>query len=258
MDPVKWKGYIIPRSIRENMQVIRWDEVGDPQTAAEALAFAHARNNVVQDNEFHNVMETLGDGNAIYLSCAGTGNVIRRNLIYKSTNAATEIRFDDDQEESFVEENIIFGGGIKLKHTNYILNNVIVGGGLSIRPETAVGARVEHNIVYSTGNKIAFYNTNTESKLARLLDLARPDYNLFYSSDESSGRAFFAEIQATGHEAHGQFADPLFVDLEKGDIRLRPDSPALNMGIKSIDIDKIGLMDEPSFRRIKRTKVNLY
>ena len=258
MDPVKWKGYAIPRSIRENMQVIRWDEVGDPQTAAEALVFAHARNNVVQDNEFHNVMETLGDGNAIYLSCGGTGNIIRRNLIYKSTNAANEIRFDDDQEESFVEENIIFGGGIKLKHTNYILNNVIIGGGLSIRPETAVGARVEHNIVYSTGNKIAFYSTNSESKLARLLDLARPDNNLFYSPDESSGRDDFARIQAAGHEKHGQFSNPLFVDLEKGDIRLRSDSPALDMGIKSIDIEKIGLLDEPSFKRFKHTKVSLY
>jgi len=204
------------------------------------------------------VMETLGDGNAIYLSCAGTGNIIRRNLIYKSTNAANEIRFDDDQEESFVEENIIFGGGIKLKHTNYILNNVIIGGGLSIRPETAVGARVEHNIVYSTGNKIAFYSTNSESKLARLLDLARPDNNLFYSPDESSGRDDFARIQAAGHEKHGQFSNPLFVDLEKGDIRLRSDSPALDMGIKSIDIEKIGLLDEPSFKRFKHTKVSLY
>ena len=258
MDPVKWKGYIIPQTIRENMQVIRWDEVGDPQTAAEALVFAHARNNLVQDNEFHNVMEILGDGNAIYLSCGGTGNVIRRNLIYKSANVANEIRFDDDQEESFVEENIIFGGGIKLKHTNYILNNVIIGGGLSIRPETVVGARVEHNIVYSTGNKIAFYSTNSEKKLARLLDLARPDYNLFYSPDETSGRDEFAKIQATGHEEHGQFANPLFVDLEKGDIRLRSGSPALKMGIKSIDIEKIGLLDEPSFKRFKRTKVSLY
>jgi hypothetical protein len=117
---------------------------------------------------------------------------------------------------------------------------------------------VEHNIVYSTGNKIAFYNTNSESKLARLLDLARPDYNLFYTPDESSGRDFFAKIQATGHEEHGQFANPLFIDIEKGDIRLRPDSPALIMGIKSIDIEKIGLLDEPSFQRIKRTGSSLY
>jgi len=48
------------------------------------------------------------------------------------------------------------------------------------------------------------------------------------------------------------------MDMEKGDIRLRPDSPALNMGIKSVDIKKIGLLDEPSFQRIKRTGGSLY
>lgn len=258
MDPVKWTGYAIPRSIRENMQVIRWDEVGDPQTAAEALAFAHARNNIVQDNEIQNVMETLGDGNAIYLSCAGTGNVIKRNLIYKSTKAANEIRFDDDQEESTVEENIIFGNGIKLKHTNYILNNVILGGGLSIRPETAIGARVERNIIYATGHEIAFYNTNVEKKLAHLLDLARPDYNLFYSPDDKAGEIFFKQIQRLGHEANGRFADPLFVDLQNGDVRLNPGSPALEMGIRSIDIGKIGLLNEPAFQRIKKSNIELF
>lgn len=258
MDPVKWTGFVIPRSIRENMQVIRWAEVGEPKKATEALKFAHARNNLVQDNEFHNVMETLGDGNAIYLSCGGTGNVIRRNLIHNSMKAANEIRFDDDQEESTVTENIIFGNGIKLKHTNYILNNVIVGGGISIRPETAIGARVEHNIVYSIGPQIAFYNTNAEKKLAKLLDLARPDFNLFYTGDEINGIAFFETIQGLNHEKNGRFADPLFENLEAGDVRLKSNSPGLKMGINSIDIEKIGLLADPSYQRIWRDQHNLY
>lgn len=214
MDPVKWTGYAIPRSIRENMQVIRWDEVGDPQVAAEALVFAHARNNLVQDNEIHNVMETLGDGNAIYLSCGGTGNVISRNLIHNSTKAANEIRFDDDQEESTVSENIIFGNGIKLKHTNYILNNVILGGGLSIRPETAIGAQIERNIIYAAGDEIAFYNTNVEKKLAHLLDLARPDYNLFYSLDDKSGSG----LEAVNFFKNGEFME--LVEYCKQDVIL--------------------------------------
>ncbi len=258
MDPVKWKGYKIPRGIRENMQVIRWDEVGEPKTAEEARQYAHARNNVVQDNEFHNVMEVLGDGNAIYLSCAGEGNVIRRNLIYRTGRAATEIRFDDDQEESTVAENIVFGNGIKLKHTNYILNNIIIGGGLSIRPETAVGAKVERNIIYGTGDEVSFYSTNIHSDITRaakklkpLLDLARPDYNLFYSENEASGKAFVDMVKEQGHEQHGLFSDPLFVDLAKGDLRLKQNSPAHELGIKQIDFDKIGLLDDPAFARLR-------
>jgi len=257
-DPVKWKGYKIPKTIRENMQVIRWNEVGNPKTAEEALRFAHARNNLVQDNELHNVMEVLGDGNAIYLSCAGKGNIIRRNLIYKSTKAASEIRFDDDQQGSTVECNIIFGNGIKLKHTNFIINNVIIGGGISIRPETEIGAKVERNIIYAFDGDIRFFNTNAKKKLSKLLDLARPDYNMFYAEDEAKGKKFFEMIQKMGHEKHGMFANPLFVDLQKGDVRLKPNSPAYKLGIKSIDIEKIGLLDDPSFKRIWSENIKLF
>ncbi len=247
-DPVKWKEGAIPPDIRENMPLIRWEETGKPKTAAQALRFAHARNNLVQDNELHHVMQVLGDGNAIYLSCASTGNVIRRNLIYLSPGAATEIRFDDDQEESTVTENIIFGNGIKLKHTNYIENNIIIGGALAFRKETAEGARVQRNIIYNTGPSASFY---TEEQA--VLKLANPDYNLFYCSNAEQGRAFLDKIKKMGFEKHGIFADPKFVDLENFDVRLRPDSPALKLGIKSIDIDKIGLTDDPAFRRLRRS-----
>ena len=256
-DPVKWKGYIIPRSIRENMQVIRWHEIGNPQTADEALRFSHARKNLVQDNEIHNIMEVLGDGNAIYLSCAGKENIIRRNLIYNSTRANNEIRFDDDQEESHVVENIIFGNGIKLKHANYIKNNIIVGGGISIRPETAIGAKIQRNIIFSTNDPPSFYNTNvTNVKMSSLLDLARPDYNLFYSLDSKGGREAFRFIQATGHDTHSVFADPGFVDMKNGDLRLKHDSPSLKLGIASIEIEKIGLKEDPAFKRLRRQGFN--
>jgi hypothetical protein len=35
--------------------------------------------------------------------------------------------------------------------------------------------------------------------------------------------------------------DPKFVDMKKGDFRLRPDSPALKIGFKPIPFEKIGL-----------------
>ena len=38
------------------------------------------------------------------------------------------------------------------------------------------------------------------------------------------------------------FADPKFVDIAKGDLRLRPDSPAWKLGFERIDLAKIGLL----------------
>jgi hypothetical protein len=37
------------------------------------------------------------------------------------------------------------------------------------------------------------------------------------------------------------YADPLFVDAAHGDYRLKSDSPARKLGIKSIDVNTCGL-----------------
>lgn len=253
-DPVKWTdSTAIPREIRENMPTIRWDEVGEPETAEEVIRFAHSRNNLVQDNEIHNVMEVLGDGNAIYYSCAGIDNNVKRNVIYNSPRTGCEIRYDDDQEYSTVEENVIFGSGIKLKHNNYIENNIIIGGGISIRPETQTGCRVERNIIYTRGKDTSFFRTNCSGyTMQQLLDLAHPDQDLFFSEDEEKGRKYLQMVKDSGHEENGNFGNPMFEDLAKCDLRLKKDSPGLAMGIKQIDIEKIGLPDDPAFERLRK------
>ena len=48
------------------------------------------------------------------------------------------------------------------------------------------------------------------------------------------------EWKATGKDEHSVFADPMFVDPAKHDYRLRPESPALELGFKQIPFEKIG------------------
>ncbi len=251
-DPVKWvKKDLIPKDVREHMQVIRWDECGSPQSAKEARQYAHARNNLVQDNEINDIMQTLGDGNAIYFSCAAEGNIVRRNLVYNNPRAKQQIRFDDDQEESTVDDNIVIGNGIALKHNNYILNNVIIDGEIVFKKETEPGSKVERNIVYRRKDDAVFYGKSGSSN--DVYRKGNADYNIFYCLNEEKGRAFLKEVRDEyGAEKHGIFADPMFVDLDNYDVRLKPGSPALKLGVKSIDIDKIGLLDDPAFKRIRK------
>ena len=46
--------------------------------------------------------------------------------------------------------------------------------------------------------------------------------------------------QQAGGDVHSIVADPLFVDAEHGDFRLKPHSPALKQGFEPIPLDKIG------------------
>ena len=51
--------------------------------------------------------------------------------------------------------------------------------------------------------------------------------------------------QKLGFDRHSLVADPLFVAPEKGDYRLKPDSPALKLGFKPIPVEKIGPYQDP-------------
>ena len=46
--------------------------------------------------------------------------------------------------------------------------------------------------------------------------------------------------QQAGGDVHSIVADPMFVDAEHGDFRLKPESPALKQGFEPIPLDKIG------------------
>lgn len=48
-----------------------------------------------------------------------------------------------------------------------------------------------------------------------------------------------------GYDAGSVVADPLFVDPENDDYRLRPESPAFSLGFKELPLDQIGLYDSP-------------
>ncbi len=50
----------------------------------------------------------------------------------------------------------------------------------------------------------------------------------------------FAAWQKLGRDVHSVVGDPMFVDAEKDDYRLKPDSPALKLGFKPIPVEKIG------------------
>ncbi len=93
---------------------------------------------------------------------------------------------------------------------------------------------IDYNCFYSDlGEFVARVTTRSAGQFAENWDV--PEHQM------EARKYSLEEWQALGFDQHSIFADPLFVDPENGDYRLRPESPALKLGYKKFDMDNFGL-----------------
>lgn len=227
--------------------------------------YLHTHDNVIEYNEIHHAMEMLGDGNAIYIRGAGSGNVIRCNYIHHLVapmKMQSAIRTDGGQRDTLIAENLIYkctSQGIILKLNNRCENNIVAdiiapprGYYLAVREGPMTGASIKRNIFYSSSKECVFIDElppgrgrKTEDrrgrKLARAKD-ADTDYNIYYcAADPKPGKTMLEKQQGDGVDKHSLSIDPLFVDPKNGDFRLKLNSPALKLGFVPFDVSKVGL-----------------
>ena len=246
-----------PCDRREICKSMRWQEIGQPKkTWDEIMPFLHTRKNLIENNEVEYVLQKLGDGAAINVSGAGEGDVIRHNYlhdIFVSEWVSGVLRTDDWQRGTTWEENVIYrsnAGAWEHKGANNVINNYAI----DVLPEgyfrmsasrgaccVVDGSVIERNIFYSPNGAAAFY---TFDKIGpQQLATSKVEHNLYYCGgvEDTSTPKLLQALQAQGVSRTDVYADPMFVDLKPGDFRLKPESPALKMGIKQIDLKGVGL-----------------
>ena len=260
--------HFFTRSGRELSRTIRRHEIGGlPRNPRldQIRPYLHTHDNLIEYNEIHHVMERMGDGNGIYIRGAGAGNVIRGNFIHHLVTPMlmqAAIRTDGGQRDTLIAENLIYkcvAQGIILKLNNRAENNIVAdilapprGYYLSLREGPLTDAVIKRNIFYSMGRDTTFIDElppgkgrTSEDRRGRALARAKDadtDYNIYYSStDPSLGKSMLKRQQTDGVDMHSLDLDPLFVDPEKGDFRLKPNSPALKLGFVPLDMSKVGL-----------------
>ena len=253
---------------RELGRTIRRHEIVDlpkKPDLEDVRPYLHTRENLFEYNEIHHVMETMGDGNGIYIRGAGAGNIIRRNYIHHLVTPMlmqAAIRTDGGQRDTLIAENLIYkcmAQGIILKLNNRAENNIVAdilapprGFYLSLREGPLTDAVITRNVFYSMNQETVFIDELAPGKgrqsedsrgreLARSKD-AKTDFNLYYCAvDPELGIQMLDKQQGDGVDANSRATDPMFVDPKKGDFRLKPGSPALEMGIVPIDLSLVGL-----------------
>jgi len=238
----------VPDDRAECSRIVRWNELPENYrklTWQQREPTLHARNNHIERNDIHGVMEVMGDGNCIYVSGAGGGNIVRENYCHdvwgKHVDAA--IRTDNDQHDTLIERNVItrihgHACGICNKGGNQVLNNIVCDlrptsvhyGCLVLTNYVPAGSRMRGNVLWMTRPGMV---PVCEFGPHPGLSLSETGSNVYFSRVEPDwADAYLARERAAGRETGSVTTDPKFQRPEDDDFRVNSTSPLLPMGIK--------------------------
>jgi hypothetical protein len=206
----------------------------------------------------------------VYTLGVSPGTVIRNNIIH-DVNAnhygGWGIYNDEGSTHILIENNLVYNTKFAPYNIHYakeitVRNNIFALGRLELLNRTRVDPHksvfFENNIVYrKTGTLLTgdwqdksykFY-VSPMSGEREMTGTFESDYNLFYDpavpldSVKFNGQTF-KEWQGRGKDVHSVYLDPLFVDPEKYNFNLKPESPAFKLGFIPFDFSEAGIKRE--------------
>ena len=220
--------------------------------------------NKIELNHIHHIARgALYDLGAIYTLGISTGTTIRNNLIHHvwswpEGGGAGGIYPDEGSTGILIENNVVYetvSGGLTVHYGRDLIarNNIFAFG----RDAQIHFGRKDKGSSLTFVNNIVYCRQS--ARFRRMCSL-KADNNVYFTTGEDPftfpERRTFAQWQEAGYDKHSVIADPLLVDAERYDFRLRPASPALKLGFKPIDLSKAGLYGDPEWvarpRRIQR------
>lgn len=211
---------------------------------------AEARDNVVEYNHIHDIGQgMLSDMGGIY-TCSTPGSRIAFNVIHdvvRRDYGGWGIYTDEGCHDVLIEKNLVYrcqDGALFAHHSRSITaeNNILALNRYAQVDRGGIGGfelAFRCNLVYFLeGKAIGSYGIGRSGR-----EVCTFDRNLYwYASGRPVlfGDKSFSEWQAAGQDKNSLIANPLFVDPEKGDFRLRPGSPAAQTGFEPWDMSAVG------------------
>jgi len=211
---------------------------------------SHATGNLIEYNHIHDVGQgMLSDLGAIY-ACSTPDTLIRYNRVHdvwRRDYGGWGIYLDEGSHDLLVQNNVIYGcqDGAFFAHHNHNVraeNNIFAFNRTAQVDRGGTGGfelTCRRNLVqYKEGKAVGDYGREHCGR-----DVCVFDHNLYWNTSGTPvlfGKKTFSEWQTAGQDMKSLIADPLFVDPEKGDFRLRPDSPAARIGFEPWDLSRVG------------------
>jgi hypothetical protein len=172
-------------------------------------------------NVVHDVTRRDYGGWGIYTDEGAHDLLIRQNLVYRCQDGALFVHHN----RAVTAESNIFA----LNHGGQVERGGIGGFELTCR---------RNLFYYNEGKAVGDYGRERTGR-----DVCAFDRNLYWNASGKPilfGTMSFAEWQTAGQDRDSRVADPIFLAPEKDDFRLRPGSPAAEIGFEPWDFSKVG------------------
>jgi len=149
-----------------------------------------------------------------------------------------DIDLDDGSTWYQIYNNVLLNGGLKMRegYKRTATNNVIINN--SLHPHVWYpnsGDIFKHNIVFGAYKPAVMARAIApDGKWG-----AQLDSNLFATSNED-----LVKYAKNGCDANSMVGDPLFLDAENGDFRVKEGSPALQIGFENFPMNEFGVTSE--------------
>jgi hypothetical protein len=217
-------------------------------------AASTAHDNIIEFNHIHQIgKRQLNDIGGVYTLGASPGTIVRNNRVHDvfcnpKLYGGWGLYTDEGSTGIVFENNIVYNTETGGFHQHYGQNNTVRNNVLAFSTNAQVMRTLneaghsftfEHNIVYFNNGELLGGNW-ADNHFAF-------DYNLYWDASgrplDFAGRTW-AEWQGAGMDLHSVNANPQFADPDTANFSLGAGSPALALGIASIDASAIGLYGE--------------
>lgn len=216
------------------------------------------RGNIVEFNHLHHIGQgRLSDMGGIYTLGIQPGTVLRNNLIHDVTSydyGGWGLYTDEGSTGILLENNVVYHCKSAGFHQHYGRENTVRNNIFAFNRENQLmRTRDEEHLSFFFTNNIVYFDSGRLLGSSWKNNRFVIDSNLYFDTRAGTNtaqlefsQASWQQWQARGHDLHSRIANPRFVDPTHFNFNLLPDSPALDLGFRPINLQSVGPRKKPT------------